>query len=138
MESSSVISMCCSTPISFQSTSMYHKGSDVQTATGGSSSANHRIHLGCIWFKIKSRMRRGDIVSSIFWITPPQKNTSVFTSSLRDSHLNTIKNMLVPFHPTLYIQSNTPLLSNTSQLLWAIEHMSVAIAYTCCHSIYLT
>jgi hypothetical protein len=41
---------------------------------------------------------------------PPQKITPVFTSPPRDSLPNTIEIVAAPFHPSLYIQLNTPLM----------------------------
>jgi hypothetical protein len=39
-----------------------------------------------------------------------QKTTPVFTSSLRDSHPNTIETVAIYFNLSMYIQPNTPLI----------------------------
>jgi hypothetical protein len=41
----------------------------------------------------------------------PPKITPVFTSPTRDSHPNTIETVTTSFHPSLYIQPNTPYVS---------------------------
>jgi hypothetical protein len=66
-------------------------------------------NLGSVWFEVKVGWVGGNIVPSIFRITPPPKTTPVFTSPLCDSHPNTIKIVTAPFHPSVYIQPNTPL-----------------------------
>ena len=72
-------------------------------ATGGT--------LGVCLVGGQSRMSRGrHRPLDFFGITPPPKTTPVFTLSLRDSHQNTVKTVIAPSHPTMYIQPNTPLI----------------------------
>jgi hypothetical protein len=52
-------------------------------------------------------MRRERYRPLDFFGITPQKITPVFTSSPRDSHPNTIKNVTAPLYPSLYIQPNT-------------------------------
>jgi hypothetical protein len=40
---------------------------------------------------------------------PPQKTTPVSISPLHGSHPNIIETVAVSYHPTMYIQPNTPL-----------------------------
>jgi hypothetical protein len=54
-----------------------------------------------------------------------QKITPAFTSYPLNSHLNTIKTVTTPFHPSLYIQPNTLLISNTRVRL----HTSFSIVH---------
>jgi hypothetical protein len=59
-----------------------------------------------------------------------QKITSVFTLPPLDFLPNTIKTVTVPFHPSLYIQPNTPLehwddKTNSAALRGRISHIAL-------------
>jgi hypothetical protein len=63
---------------------------------------------------LRSKWDEAGVTSSplFFGITPAQKNYSGVYLVLCDSHPNIIETVTAPSHPTMYIQPNTPFVTN--------------------------
>jgi hypothetical protein len=62
--------------------------------------------VACVWFEVKVEWVGASQSPWYFGITPSPKITPVFTPPLLDSQSNTIENVAVWFHHSLYIQPN--------------------------------